>query len=154
MLSGCSTPLILDHAVGPNPSSVSNAAANGELQVFTMTERTDDVGFAFPFSHRTAYAIYSSGGKPIKHVIDNNCGHFDDTPRVISLAPGIYSIKAYMSKDLGQRTVLGVLIEPGRKTEVHLDGQWQSPSNVSQNQLVRAPNGFVVGWMARTTSKQ
>src|ERR1700691_5236879 len=63
MLSGCSTPLILDHAVGPNPSSVSNAAANGELQVFTMTERTDDVGFAFPFSHRTAYAIYSSDGK-------------------------------------------------------------------------------------------
>jgi hypothetical protein len=152
MLSGCSTPLVIDHAIGPNPFSVSSTAANGELQVFTMTEEENNVGFAFPYSQRTAYSIYTPDGKPTKHVNDNNCGHFDDTPPVISLPPGTYAIKAFMAQDLGNFTVLNVVIEPGRKTEVHLDGRWRSPFDDSKNQLVRAPNGFVLGWLARSPS--
>jgi hypothetical protein len=152
MLSGCSTPLVIDRAIGPDPFSVSNAAAHGELQVFTMKQEENNVGFEFPFYQRTAYSIYTPDGRHIKVISDNNCGHFDDTPPVISLAPGAYSIRGFMAEDLGQFTVLSVVIERGRKTEVHLDGHWQSPGHVSQNQLVRAPNGFLLGWPARSPS--
>jgi hypothetical protein len=153
MFFGCSTPLVIDHAIGPNPFGVSNAASNGELQVFTMAAPVNDVGFEFPYSQRTGYSIRASNGKLVARVNDNNCGHFDDTPRIISLTPGTYSIEALMSQGLGQLTILNVVIEGGRKTEVHLDGKWRSASDSPKNnQVVRAPNGFLIGWTARPSS--
>lgn len=53
-----------------------------------------------------------------------------------------------MSIGLGQRVVVKVVITRGGKTEVHLDGDWQAPANASESQLVRAPNGFPIGWLA------
>jgi len=59
-LFGCSTsPLILGKAVGPNRFSVSTSESNGELQVFTATERENDVGEEFPYEQRTLYSIHS-----------------------------------------------------------------------------------------------
>jgi hypothetical protein len=130
---------------------MATSEPNGQLQVFTSTEKEETVGFSFPYQQRTAYTVYTKDGKSFKHV-GNNSGHYDDTPQIISLPPGTYSIKAFMSEGLGQLTVVTVEIEAGRKTEVHLDGQWPSPDHGNAKQLVCAPNGFLLGWLARSRS--
>ncbi len=153
VFSGCSTPLVLNYPVGPNPFRVATSDPNGQLEVFTSTEEEETVGFSFPYKQRTAYAVYTKDGKLFKHV-GNNSGHYEDTPQAISLPPGAYSIKAFMSEGLNQLTVVTVEIEAGRKTEVHLDGQWSPPDYGNPKQLLRAPNGSIVGWLARSSSNQ
>jgi hypothetical protein len=152
VFSGCSTPLVVKSAVGPDPFRAAAPDPNGRLQVFTSTEEEETIGFSFPYKRRTAYTIYTEDGKPFKRV-GNNAGHYDDTPRTVSLPPGTYSINAFMSEGLGQMTVVTVEIEAGRETEVHLDGQWPSPDYGNPKQMVRAPNGFLLGWLARRPSE-
>lgn len=146
MVSGCSTPIALRAPVGPDPFIGVKNGPCGSLRVFTETEIENNVGFEFPYYQRTDYDVYDSTGRRIKHVSDNNLGHFEAVPRTIQLAPGVYRIKAMAAVGLGELITVPVVVESGRTTEAHLNGHWQPPANTPESQLVRAPAGFAVGW--------
>ena len=106
------------------------------------------MGFEFPYDQRTDYYIYDSGGKETQHVADNNKGHFEAVPRRIQLPPGNYSVKALAAVGLGEWITVPVVIEPGRTTEVHLNGAWRPPADTPKRDLVQSPGGFPMGWRA------
>jgi len=148
MLSGCASPTMLPDPVGPDPFLSKTADSEGTLQVFTATEEENDVGFETAYPQRTDYAIYKWNGKLLKHVQDNNEGHFEFTPRVIRLKPGMYRITALAAVGLGEWISLPVVIDAGRTTSVHLTGHWKPPVDSPESALVHAPTGRPIGWRA------
>lgn len=148
MLSGCSTPIVLNVPVGPDPSVATIAGPNGVLQVFSEKEEENDVGYEFPYHQRTDYYIYDSNGKKRERVNDNNIGHFESTPRGIRLPAGTYTVKALAAVGLGEWVTVPVVIEAGRTTGVHLNGSWRPPADTPKSQLVQSPAGFPMGWRA------
>ena len=146
--AGCSTPTALDTPIGPNPQTAKFASATGTLRVYSAKEKEDNVGFEQPYEQRTDYSIYDANGKEVKGVLDNNKGEFEAVPRGVRLEPGTYKIKALAAVGLGEWISVPVVIEAGRTTEVHLNGQWRPPSDTPGNEIVKAPSGFPMGWRA------
>ncbi len=148
LLSGCSTPTLLPVRVGPDPSAALNGGADGKLRVFSQTEEQDNVGFQFSYAQRTDYEICDASGRRIKNVADNNKGNFGAVPRAVALPPGTYRVKAMAAVGEGELVIVPVVIEPGRTTDVHLNGHWKPPLNTPDSELVRMPAGFPIGWRA------
>ena len=80
----------------------------------------------------------------MKHV-RNTVGHYATQPRVISLPPGNYVVKAEAADYLW--VDVPVVIDPGRITRIHLDNAWR-PTEVRKTALVSLPTGNPVGWAA------
>ena len=77
-------------------------------------------------------------------IVLNHTGDMDESPAVVTIAAGRYDIVAE-SSSYG-RVMVPVVIQRGRRTIVHLDGDWKPPSNTSPSALVHFPNGEAVGW--------
>jgi len=149
VVAGCvSGGAVMHTTVGPDPTAAKSDDSNGTLKVFSAKEKEDDVGFSFPHSERTDYYIYDAQGNEVKGVYNNNKGEYEPTPRGIRLPPGNYKIKALAAVGLGEWVTVPVVVESGKTTEVHLNGQWKSPSDTPGNELVYSPSGFPMGWKA------
>ena len=138
------TPVLLE-AVGPNPE-----VAKGVLMVYSATE---EVGNEDP-SVYSGYRIYSNDGTMVANVQDNgNIGFPSDEPRKVTLPRGMYVVEAE-AENFGPVKV-PVTIEDNRVTVVCLRGH--SCQNLPQGDgadLVKLPNGQVVGWHASETASR
>ncbi len=146
MIVGCSTPSIVQAPVGPDPLALKSADSDGTLQVFSAMEQENNVGFEFPYDQRTDYFVYDSNGNVIRRVYNNNKGHYEPTPAAVRLQPGTYRIRSLAAVGMGEWETVPVVIEPGRTTEVHLNGHWKPPADTPDRELVHSPAGFPMGW--------
>ena len=139
--AGCSSTPLAVAPVGPNPFGVNNHAQDGQLEVFSaITGRSEGDDPAW-FQH-TGYSLYDAQGRKVKRV-DNTVGYYASRPRVISLPPGKYIVKAE-AKDF-RAVEVPVTVKAGKTTRVHLDGNWH-PANASSASVVDLPSGAPVGW--------
>ena len=149
LLSSCASPPIALAPVVPG-FSVNGATSNrkGDLQVYTETEEyyADEMSY---FPH-TDYEIYTPNGKRLQRVW-NHQGHEDESPAIITLAPGEYVVKA-QAEFFGMVTV-PVVIKPNKTTRVVLQPGWQPDDTAAKSALVQIPNGYFVGWRADLPSK-
>jgi hypothetical protein len=147
LLAACastSKPVVVE-PVGPPPPSSYDTTPKGYLQVFTATEGHNS-GDVYYFPH-TAYSIFSTDGKLVQRV-RNALGMYDEQPEIIRLPADNYEVHA--EGDHYLFVVVPVVIETGKRTTVHLDGDWQGPAlgKASEADLVKLPNGEIVGWRA------
>ncbi len=142
-LLGCATTPVAVAPVGPNPSGPKDPGRNGQLEVFSALAGRTEGNNPTWFQH-TDYSIYNLRGKPMKHV-DNTVGYYASAPRLISLPPGKYFVRAEARDYLS--VAVPVVIQPGQITKVHLDDAWQPP-DVRKTAFVRLPAGNPVGWSA------
>ena len=142
LLLGCSTPVAVG-PVGPNPAALENPARNGRLEVFSaLAPRTE--GNNPTWYQHTDYTVYSQQGKVVKRV-DNADGYYSSEPRLVSLPPGKYLVKAEAKDYLS--VAVPVVIDSGRITKVHLDDTWR-PADNRKTALVTLPGGNPIGWSA------
>jgi len=146
LLASCASQPIALAPVGPSPFAgrSSSSMGAGYLQVFSDLEAIDEGDNPSFFQH-TDYNIYNGERKLVKHV-DNTVGHYETSPRLVSLRPGTYIIvaraKEWMSVEIP------VAIVRGGITKVHLDENWQPPARTPKTDVVCAPDGYPVGWRA------
>ena len=113
--------------------------------VYSATE-TRHVGKFTDYFPHTAYFIYQTNGNVLRWV-QNAVGNIDETPTLVRLPAGIYSVVAE-DDDYGRITI-PVLIGGGETTTVHLDGGRLPPDGTGNAvDTVRLPNGRIVGWKA------
>jgi hypothetical protein len=151
---GCATPPPVElKAIGPNPESRSKQEATGRLEVFSALEPNGecdgsilywDMDRRILYQH-TDYDIYNLDGRRVLHVL-NTFRPRDLTPRVVALPPGKYIVVAKAREAL--RVKVPVDIGAGRTSKVHLDDNWEIPSNTPKDVLVSLPSGSPVGWRA------
>lgn len=147
LMAACVSQRVVLAPVGPSPAPELRASnAPGQLRVFSQREPVTAGDDPVYYQH-TDYRIYDHRGKLVKYV-GNTTGHFGRAPRVISLPPGDYTVKARAKDYLS--VVVPVIIESGQTTSVHLDDRWSYPTNSSRNEFVFEPNGAPVGWSAQT----
>ncbi len=128
--------------VGPEPIARTASAHNGYLQVFSETE-TRLLGDNTRYYPHTGYSIHLESGQVLRFV-PNHVGDMDEVPMLVRVPTGKYNIVAE-SAAYGRVTV-PVVIQEGRTTVVHLDRDRTIPPNADPNDLVRLPNGEIVGW--------
>jgi hypothetical protein len=147
LLGGCAiatTPLA---SIGPGPAQKAWSRHEGDLQVFTATQ-TVDADFHAYFDLHVGYDIDDTSGKTIRYVA-NHDSNIDESVDTVSLPPGTYTVVA-RSTWCGLMKI-PVVIEAGKTTSVHLDGNnWWPPSHPAANQLVFLPNGEAAGWKSVT----
>jgi hypothetical protein len=153
-LVGCaSTPLALA-PVGPNPLGGAGMASEGKLQVFSaLVEQSDDQsqGSEDPVWYQhTDYRVYDLHGKLVRRV-GNTTGHYSEAPRTVALPAGRYLVKARANDYL--RVEIPVIIQGGRTSRAHLDGNWKPPAGIPKREVVSMPNGNPVGWRAEPTKR-
>jgi hypothetical protein len=142
LLLGCSTPVALG-PVGPNPAALKQPARDGQLEVFSvLTPRTE--GDNPTWYQHTDYTIYDQRGDVVKRV-DNADGYYSSKPRLVSLPPGKYLVKAEAKNYLS--VAVSVVIDSGRITKIHLDDAWR-PANNPKTAFVTLPGGNPIGWRA------
>jgi hypothetical protein len=152
LLTSCASQPITLARVGPEPyPSAFSSDKTGRLEVFSRREEQSDDqnqgdsgGDSIWYQH-TDYAIYNAKGKRVNYV-DNTTGHYSTSPRIVSLPPGKYTVRA-QAKDWLSVNV-PVVVERGRTTLVYLDDTWTPPPGTPKAELVSAPNGRPVGWSA------
>jgi hypothetical protein len=147
-LASCASETVVSDLVGPNPVQSASSAGAGYLRVFSkqepMTEGFD--GGANPTYYQPSdYRVYDGRGKLVRYV-SNSAGKYDPTPRLVSLAPGSYIVKARAKDYLAVQ--VPVVIQRGQTTSVHLDDRWTPPAGANANELVVEPNGNPIGWRA------
>lgn len=150
ILVSCASPPITLAPVGPNPSAGrASWMGTGYLQVFSrLSLQNDDQnqGGSDPsWYQHTDYNLYDAKGKLVKHV-GNTVGHYSTSPRLVSLRPGSYILRAQAKEWLSVKAP--VVIEPGRTTKVHLDENWEPPAGTPKTKVVSAPGGYPAGWSA------
>ncbi len=143
LLAGCGTTpqLVVLPTVGPDTFASPQSQRSGFLQVYSarVTADTDanfDEFFAnddfggnqFPVEPaHTDYTIYTQAGQVFERV--HNARNLDDPqPSLVTLPGGTYKIEA-QKKDANPGTVpvvVPVIIEAGRVTQVHLDGDYRT----------------------------
>ena len=123
----------------------------GYLKVFTATEDHND-GDTHYFPH-TSYTIYSDDGKTVVKKVPNAIGVHDEDPSLVQLSAGTYVVRA-KAENSGM-VKIAVIIKPGQLTKVNLehDGKYRIPPGNTAD-LVRLPNGQVVGWRATAAAGQ
>ncbi len=134
--------------VGPRSAAGSSRlalAGSGFLKVYSATE-TRHVGKFNDYYPHTAYLIYETNGNVFRWV-QNAVGSTDETPALVRLRAGFYSILA-QDDDYGRVTV-PVVIEGGETTSVHLESRrLPSDEQLNASNSVSLPNGRIVGWRA------
>ncbi len=142
LLAGCANTAVTVAPVGPNPFGREQVTANGGLEVFSsLVGRTE--GNNPTWYQHSGYDIYDAHGRLLQYV-GNTIGRYAQAPRRVVLPAGNYRVRAHASDYLW--VDVPVTIEPGRTTKIHLDDQWQGPDTVSNQALVRLPDGDPVGW--------
>jgi len=153
--------------VGPSPLAVAQAADTGSLQVYSARElapvnvemqqyvaRTEfspgDDSLQREFLHTSAhgnYSIYDTQGKLIERV-SNARGMNDASPAQVKLAPGAYLVEALTEQfdTFRHPVIVPVEIKPGLATVVHLDGTWNPEPSTANADMVKFPNGDIIGW--------
>jgi hypothetical protein len=143
LLAGCGTTpqLVVLPTVGPDTVASPQTQSSGVLQVYSARAPADtDMNFdeffanddfggnSFPVEPaHTDYTIYTQAGQVFQRV--HNARNLDDPqPSLVTLPGGTYRIEAQM-KDANPGTVpvvVPVIIEAGRVTQVHLDGNYRT----------------------------
>jgi hypothetical protein len=144
LLAGCVTPVAVT-PVGPNPHGPENTSAKGELVVFSRLHGCTEGDNPTWYQH-SDYSIYNLQGKLVKHV-GNAIGRYEQAPLEVALQPGNYLVRSRANDYL--RVEVPVLIERGRTTSVHLDGDWKYPAGTRMRELVSLPDGNPVGWRVK-----
>ena len=154
LAASCATePHLAVAPVGPAPSAGSHQGhalfGTGSLEVYSATE-TRHVGQLTQYYPHTDYVIYGSDGKFFTWV-KNAAGNTDETPAVVRLPAGSYTVQAE-DDDYG-RVRVPVVIENGQTTAVYLEPNWSPLINQKDTgNFVRLPNGWIVGWRAADAS--
>ncbi len=156
LLASCASQPITLAPVGPSPfAGGSSSVGTGHLQVFSsLAERSDDQNQSSTdpvWYQHTDYNVYDGRGKLVRHV-DNTVGHYSTSPRLVSLQPGNYTVRARATEWLSAN--VPVVIERGRTTKVHLDKNWKPPVGTPKTEIVSAPGGYPVGWRADPVTKR
>jgi hypothetical protein len=133
-----------DCATAATPPSPSPAA--GELIVYSTTYSSTVEQSEYP-TH-TNYTIATSGDKIIEHV-DNATGTFNSRPAKVPLPAGEYHVRAQYYG--GRFITVHVRIEPQKTTVVDLDGEPISHGRAAAREMIRLPDGQVVGWSATSS---
>lgn len=165
LVAGCATtPKLASLApVGPAPNAPPQPSGQGYLQVYSARPLADknvnmreffwddyQASNQFPRTPaHTGYTIYTWDGRFLRKVT-NASNRDEPQPTRVTLPPGLYQIKAEAKGDNPQPFTVRVpvLIEPGKTTMVHLEGNWQPERAFTDNEVVRLPNGEIVGWNA------
>ena len=152
--------------VGPALTDVSHKQGVGTLEVYTARQQVAPTDLALETWEwnsdfgkneflrapaHTSYTLYTAEGKFLRKVRNANNTN-DANPTAVDLPPGEYRIQAE-AEDAGGgafAVAMSVVVEPGLKTIVHLDGAWQPPHGVDAKSTVKLPNGNYVGWRAAT----
>jgi hypothetical protein len=138
------SPYVVPEAVGPPPGAHSYGK-EGVLRVYSSTAVVNDGGIQY-LPH-TSYRVYSTDGSFVKHV-RNRTTATDQRPEMVKLPVGNYSVTA-TSEGMGV-VKIPVTISGSQLTAVYLDGsQVKETEGAEEKQLVRFPNGKVVGWRAQ-----
>ena len=150
LLASCASHPVTLAPVGPNPTAGrTSAIGTGSLQVFSsLAEESDDQnqGSTDPaWYQHTDYRVYDTRGRLAAYV-DNATGHYSKSPRLVSLPPGNYTVRAQASE--GRLVYIPVRIVRDRTTKVHLDENWRLPPGTPKTEIVTAPGGYPVGWRA------
>jgi hypothetical protein len=155
LLAACASQPIVLAPVGPNPFASSLASTGtGYLRVFSEPEAVSegfDEGANPTYYQHSDYNIYDAQGKLVAHV-GNTIGHYEAAPRVVTLPPGNYTVKARARDYLVVK--VPVAIKSQQITNVHLDGRWQPAPGTAKKELVTEPSGVPVGWRAASNSSR
>ena len=154
LLAGCATArneVVLD-CVGPQPAAASANSTSGTLLVYSAYRVGAD------FDSRDArrpeysdYRILSADGQLLQ-AVHNNSGTVLQDAVPVTLAPGQYRVRA-RANGYGY-VIVPVVIEAGRKTVLHLDGDSQSDmAGLNQANAVRLPDGQLVGARANAAAQ-
>ncbi len=147
LLFGCATAPLALAPVGHNPAGVQANTTSGKLEVFSALEPQSEGDTPFWYQHED-YVVRNLKGKRVRYV-DNSVGYYESAPRIISLPPGRYRVRANAAD--GRQADIPVVIEPGRITRVHLDDHWSPPPDAPQREFVFDSHGTPVGWHADLT---
>lgn len=164
-LAGCASgnsTLALRQTVGPGPAPTGRPVSGkeGALRVFSARQsayidlneavfrENNDFGrndFLYVPAH-TDYSIYSQGGRFIERV-RNSRDQNDAVPTLVTLPAGSYEVKAEAEVAGSSTTVLlPVKIVSGQDTLAHLEGDWKPGVRAPESELVRLPDGQIIGW--------
>ncbi len=148
LLVSCASQSVVPDAVGPSPLLGATSSGAGYLRVFSrqiaITEGFDE-GANPAFYQHSDYRVYGERGQLVRYV-PNSVGKYDPRPRLVSLPPGQYVVKARAKDYLAVQ--VPVVIRQGQITDVHLDNRWAPPTGANPNELVVEPNGNPIGWRA------
>jgi hypothetical protein len=151
LLSACASqhaPIALQ-AIGPAPHEQFKAPTEGYLVVYSAPKLFSFVDSAVIL--HSGYVISSEDGKPDQH-IQNYRDRYDEDPVRVSLTPGCYKVSARSAHS--GRVNVQVIIKKGETTFVHLDGSTpQRAASADQANLVKLPDGQIVGWPADASTK-
>ena len=148
--SGCASAqhgLTLD-PVGPPSVQSTVPNDNGTLVVFSAYDVTaPGTGDYEHRHHYSDYKILSPDGKLLQNVHNDSNSVLREAARV-KLPAGTYRVVAH-ANGYGMVTV-PVVIEKNQVTTVHLEGGGSWENDVADNQanVVRLPDGRIVGWRA------
>ena len=149
--SGCALDrqIIIQTPVGPPPFIEATRASQGELVVYSELELSNS--YDIEQQYHSGYKLYSSDGTFLQYV-ENKIGARFEEPVTVSLPPGSYKVVA-RTAPIGTLSV-PVLIEAGKRTVVCLDGtRLARRRRASNSDLVRLPDGSIIGWRAVDESK-
>ena len=118
---------VLSPSRGTDFETVAAAVADvGYLQVLSAADEFDDGGV--PYHANSSYAIYTSDGKLFRN-IENHLSRSDETPEVVALPIGCYTVEA-RSTSKGYIRVPAA-IKAGRRTTLDLDlREKQTPARI------------------------
>ena len=147
-----STPSLVVGPVGPAPAVRPKtppppATGDGSLEVYSamrgyVSEREMN-------RIHTAYGIYTPDGRRFKSV-QNARSLNTPEPQVVALPPGTYDIKAWADGLILVKVT--VVIEANQLTRVNLEaGDADLAKKAKPEQLIRLPDGRIVGWLATAT---
>lgn len=131
-------------ARAPEPHAA--APSSGDLLVYSATYAPTLEQSEYP-AH-TNYTIATPDDKIIEHVT-NATGTFNSRPARVSLPAGQYHVRAQYNG--GRFVTIPVTIEPGKTTVIDLDGEPISQGRAAAREMVRLPDGQVVGWSATSS---
>jgi hypothetical protein len=143
--SGCAT---YSPFAGKPGAAVLSTPENrlGDLVVYSETY-SPTLGQS-EYSAHTNYSIANVDGHIIEHVT-NTAGSFNSKPARVSLPAGEYRVRAqYIG---GRFVTVSVIVEPDKTTIVDLDGEAIPQEKAVAREVVRLPDGRVVGWSATTS---
>jgi hypothetical protein len=144
MVAGCATQTLQTEKVGPSSGVAREAAGEGRLIVYSATEQVVRADVAYQV--HSSYQIYRED-KSLLKTVRNHRDDQDETPELVSLPAGSYTVKA---RAAGAGLVaVPVLVQDVKTTEVHLQGSWKpAAAPRSDAELVRLPTGQCIGWRA------
>jgi hypothetical protein len=100
----------------------TSLSSDGYLEVYSATDEYDDGGVSY-YAH-SSYVIYTADGKRFK-TVENHISPSDETPDLVSLPAGIYTVEA-RSETRGYIR-LRVIVKRGRVTVLDLESE-QAPA--------------------------